>query len=141
MSEQPTTDPKTVARRFYDLVNNWGSSTPEEVIAPDVRTHAGAGADLDDLKANVASFVAAFPDLHAEVRHLIREGDTVSAWVTYTGTHQGEFAGVPASGRTVRFAAWDLMRVQDGRIVELTQYCDLFSILNQIGALPTATPA
>jgi hypothetical protein len=40
----------------------------------------------------------------------------------------------------VRFAAWDLLRIENGRIVEITQYCDLFSILNQIGALPTVSP-
>ncbi|MGH2703205.1 MAG: ester cyclase, partial [Actinomycetota bacterium] len=51
-----------------------------------------------------------------------------------------EFAGVPASGREVKFAAWDLFRVDGGKIIELTQYCDLFTILHQIGALPTATP-
>ena len=55
-------------------------------------------------------------------------------------THQADFAGVPASGRKVRFAAWDLVRVRDGKIVEITQYCDLFAIMSQIGALPTAAP-
>lgn len=33
------------------------------------------------------------------------------------------------------------MRIRDGRIVELTQYCDLFSVLSQVGALPTAAPS
>jgi hypothetical protein len=41
----------------------------------------------------------------------------------------------------VKFAGWDLMRVQDATIVEITQYCDLFTIMSQIGALPTAAPA
>lgn len=48
---------------------------------------------------------------------------------------------MPASGRRVKFAAWDLFRVRDGKIVEITQYCDLFAIMSQIGALPTAAPA
>ena len=107
----------------------------------DLVGHAGAGSDLADLKGSVASFLAPFPDLAANVRHLVQEGDLVSVWLSYTATHQSEFAGVPASGRRVKFAAWDLIRVQDGNIVEITQYCDLFTIMSQIGALPTAAPA
>ena len=57
-----------------------------------------------------------------------------------TATHRGDFAGVPASGRAVKFAGWDLLRIRDGKIVEITQYCDLFMIMSQIGALPTAAP-
>ena len=85
--------------------------------------------------------MAPFPDLTAELRYLVQEDDLVSAWICYTATHQADFAGVPASGRKVKFAAWDLFRVRDGKIVEITQYCDLFAIMSQIGALPTAAPA
>ena len=41
----------------------------------------------------------------------------------------------------MKFAAWDLVEVRDGKIVDTTQYCDVFTLMNQIGALPTATPA
>lgn len=132
---------KRVARRFYEVVNSGLVQDLDSVCAPDMKGHAGAGADLDELKKNWAGFLAPFPDMRAEVRYLVHEGDLVSGWVSYTATHEGEFAGVPASGRSIRFAAWDLMRIRDGRIVELTQYCDLFSILSQIGALPTAAPS
>jgi steroid delta-isomerase-like uncharacterized protein len=132
---------KRVIRRYYELVNAGSPERFDEVCSPDLKGHAGAGADLDELKASVASFLAPFPDLTAEVRNLVQEGDLVSAWITYTATQQGDFAGVPASGRRVRFAAWDLIRVRDGKIVEVTQYCDLFTIMSQIGALPTAAPA
>lgn len=132
-------DPKAVATRYYELVE-----TPDrlgEVCSRDLKGHAGAGADYDQFIAGQVSFREAFPDLTAEVRHLIREGDAVSTWVTYKGTHRGEFAGVPASEREVSIAGWDLMRVVDGQIVEMTSYCDLFTLMNQIGALPTAAPA
>jgi len=132
---------KSVARRFYEIVGSGRAEDLDEVCAADLTGHAGAGSDLNDLKASVASFVVPFPDLTPEVRHLVQEGDLVSVWLSYTATHQADFAGVPASGRRVRFAAWDLLRVQDGKIAEITQYCDLFTIMSQIGALPTAAPA
>lgn len=132
---------KDVARRFYELVTAGRVDDLDEVCATDLVGHAGAGANLTELKAAWHGFAAPFPDLRGEPRHLVQEGDLVSCWASWTATHRGEFAGVPASGRTVRFAAWDLMRIQDGKIVELTEYCDLFTILSQIGALATAAPA
>ena len=58
-----------------------------------------------------------------------------------TDPKSGEFAGITGSGRPVKFAAWDLFEVRDGQIVDITQYCDVFTLMNQIGALPTATLA
>ena len=71
----------------------------------------------------------------------MQEGDLISVWLSWLATHQGEFAGVPATGREVKIAGWDLIRVKDGRITEITQYCDLFTLMSQIGAVPTAAPA
>jgi steroid delta-isomerase-like uncharacterized protein len=135
------TTEKQAVRRFYELVNAGSPERFDEICSPELKGHAGAGASLADLKNNVASFIEPFPDLAAELRHLVQEGDVVSVWISYTATHQADFAGVPASGRKVKFAAWDLVRVRDGKIVEITQYCDLFTIMSQIGALPTAAPA
>jgi steroid delta-isomerase-like uncharacterized protein len=135
------TPEKDVIRRYYEIVNAGSPERLDEICSPDLKGHAGAGADLAELKNSVASFLVPFPDLTAQPRHLIQEGDQVSVWVSYTATHQADFAGVPASDRKVKFAAWDLVRVRDGKIVEITQYCDLFTILSQIGALPTAAPA
>ena len=135
------TTEKRVVRSLYELINQGRPDAFEEVCSPELRGHAGAGSDLDDFKASTASFLAAFPDLSAEVRHLVQEDDVVSVWLSYTATHQADFAGVPASGRRVKFAAWDLIKVSDAKIVEITQYCDLFAIMSQIGALPTSAPA
>jgi steroid delta-isomerase-like uncharacterized protein len=134
-------DPKAVARRFYEAVSPWTPEALDDLVAPNYRGFAGAGADLPQLKQSVGSFVSAFPDLKVEIRNLVCEEDTVGAWVTYTGTHQGPFAGVPGSGRDIKIAGWDLFRVENGRIAELTSHCDVFTLMNQIGALPTAAPA
>ena len=136
-----TLDPKAVVNRFYEIVNEGAVEKLDEVCAPDMVGHAGAGANLVALKMSIDSFREAFPDLKAELRHVVSEGDLVSTWVGYEGTHQGDFAGVSGSERPVKFVAWDLIRVADGRIAEITQYCDVFTLMNQIGALPTAAPA
>jgi predicted ester cyclase len=134
-------DPKSVVRRFYEVIDDWSPEKLDQVCSATLSGHAGAGADLAQLKQSIGSFHDAFPDLHAELRALVREGDLVSTWVTYRGTHRGQFAGIDGTGRAVKFAAWDLMEVRDGKIVDITQYCDVFTLMNQIGALPTAAPA
>jgi steroid delta-isomerase-like uncharacterized protein len=126
---------------MYELINLGRVDDLDEICSPDLKGHAGAGADLSELKSSLNGFREPFPDLTADVRHLVQEDDVISTWVTYTATHERDFAGVPASGRRVKFAAWDLVRVREGRIVEITQYCDLFTIMSQIGALPTSAPA
>lgn len=136
-----SSDPKAITSRFYEILNNWTPDGADEVCAPDMRGHAGAGATRAEFKQSFESFLAAFPDMQVDMRHVVCEGDLVSTWLSWQATHKGDFAGVPGSGRSVKFAAWDLLRVKDGRIVELTQYCDLFTLMNQIGALPTAAPA
>ena len=135
------TNEKAVVRRFYEIVGEGRPEDLDEVCAADLVGHAGAGSDLAGLKESIASFMAPFPDLAADVRYLVQEGDLVSVWLTWTATHEGEFAGVPASGRQIKVAGWELIRVHGGKIVEITQYCDLFTIMSQIGALPTAAPA
>jgi steroid delta-isomerase-like uncharacterized protein len=134
-------DPKAVVDRFYEIINEGAVEKLDEICAPDLVGHAGAGANLVALKLSIGSFRQSFPDLTADLRHVVAEGDLVSTWVSYVGTHQGDFAGVSGSDRPVKFAAWDLIRVADGRIAEITQYCDVFTLMNQIGALPTAAPA
>ena len=136
-----TLDPKAVVSRFYEVVNEGAVERLDEICAPDLVGHAGAGANLIALKMSIGSFREAFPDLRAELRHVVAEDDLVSTWVSYEGTHHGDFAGVSGSGRPVKFVAWDLLRVADGRIAEITMYCDVFTLMNQIGALPTAAPA
>jgi predicted ester cyclase len=131
-------DPKMVVKLFYEIINEGALERLDEICAPDLKGHAGAGADLDQLKQSIGSFLDAFPDLRADSRHVVAEDDLISTWISYEGTHKGEFAGLSGSGREVKFAAWDLIRVVDGRIAEITQYCDLFTLMNQIGALPTA---
>jgi SnoaL-like polyketide cyclase len=78
----------------------------------------------------------AFPDLHAEVHDVIAEGELVAARVTYTGTHQGEFVGIPATGKQTTISGVDFFRMQDGRQAEHWGGPDMFSFLVQAGVMP-----
>ena len=79
----------------------------------------------------------AFPDLRVEVDDVIAEGELVAARVTYWGTHQGEFVGIPATGRQARTSGVDFFRMQDGRQAEHWGGPDMASLLQQLGVMPT----
>ena len=55
--------PKAVVRRFYEVINDRSPQRLDDVCSQDLRGHAGAGADLSQLKESIGSFAEAFPDL------------------------------------------------------------------------------
>jgi predicted ester cyclase len=74
-----------------------------------------------------------FGEIHFEVEQLMAEGDFVFSRAMATGTHVGEFMGVPATGRPVRFAAVVVSQIRDGKHVKDWSFIDTMAILRQIG--------
>jgi steroid delta-isomerase-like uncharacterized protein len=72
----------------------------------------------DGMKGWFADVLRAFPDWHGTIDHLIADGDKVVAFFTWTGTHEGDYLGIPATGRTITLRTADLFRVADGRLAE-----------------------
>jgi steroid delta-isomerase-like uncharacterized protein len=75
-----------------------------------------------------------FPDLHARIDDLVAEGDRVAVRLTFRGTHQGEFLGVPATGRTVEYVSHEFYRFADGLVAEEWICSDLASLPGQLTA-------
>ena len=79
---------------------------------------------------------AAFPDFRAEIHWQRADGDVITTYKTYHGTHLGEFFGVAPTGRKIQFETVDVMRVRDGQIAEHWGVANLFSLMQQLGATP-----
>ena len=62
----------------------------------------------------------------------------MTTYKTYHGTHLGEFFGVPPTGRKIQFETVDVMRVRNGQIAEHWGVANLFSLMQQLGALPVS---
>jgi len=84
----------------------------------------------------MSEFTSAFPDSQISVESCIAEGNTVVASWTLTSTHQGEFQGIPPTGRTVEFAGIEFNRFMNGKLVEHRCNFDNIAMLQQIGAIP-----
>ena len=78
---------------------------------------------------------AAFPDFCADIHWQLADGDRVTTYKTYHGTHEGEFFGIAPTGRKIQFETVDVMRVRDGKITEHWGVANLFSLMQQLGAL------
>jgi steroid delta-isomerase-like uncharacterized protein len=108
-----------------------------EFHADSVQAHGLAPAALD--KAGMKNFYTAlwggFPDLTIHVDELVGEGDKVVWRITVSGTHDGPFQGVPATGKSVKFGAHYTFRFDNGKIVERWSTLDRLSLLVQIGAV------
>jgi steroid delta-isomerase-like uncharacterized protein len=68
---------------------------------------------------------------------MVAEGDTVVTYKTFTGTHWGEFMGIPATGKRVTVRVMDFIRIRDGKVAEHWNIVDVAGLLAQLGAMPT----
>jgi len=133
----PAEDNKVAIRRFYDEVfNRKNLDAVDELLAPEGIDHTFGSRTSQDAKQFFAMVHQAFPDLHAEVHDVIGEGELVAARVTYTGTHQGDFMGIPATGKATATNGVDWFRMQDGKQAEHWGGPDMASFLQQLGVMP-----
>ena len=135
---------KAVVRRNTEEVQSKGNfDLFEEVFADDFVDHTPQPNMIPD-KAGVRglyrSLRAAFPDFRAEIHWQAADGELVTTYKTYHGTHQGTFLGVAPTGRKIHFESVDAMRVHNGRITDHWGVGNLLSLMQQLGAWPAAGP-
>jgi steroid delta-isomerase-like uncharacterized protein len=110
-----------------------------ELFADDFVDHTpqpGGTPDKSGARKLYHALRAAFPDFHATIHWQSVDGDVVTTFKTYHGTHKGSFLGIPATDRKIQFETVDAMRVQNGKITEHWGVANLFSVMQQLGALP-----
>lgn len=131
---------KAVVRQLYeDLFNQKNLAALDGVTAPNFVDHDpdNPTADLAGARQYFRMMFAAFPDLRVTVEDMIAEGDTVVARVTVSGTHQGEFLGIPPGGKQVTITGIDILRLADGKLVEHWGQFDSLGMMQQLGVIPT----
>lgn len=78
------------------------------------------------------AFRAGFPDLTATIDEVFASGEWVTARLTWRGTNTGELFGQPPTGKTVSAAEIEIVRCENGRIVELRQVIDMAGLMAQL---------
>ena len=130
---------KETVARFYETVLNGGDlGVLEQIATPDYMEHdplPGQGTELEGLRDRVQAIASAFGQRFT-VEDLIAEGDRVVVRWTGSGTHVGEFMGIPPTGRSFTIAGIDVYRMADGKMAEHWHVVDQLALLGQLGVLP-----
>ena len=133
---------KATFRRFHDVVNSGNaeiiSKMIDELVEPDAMIRTPVPLDVNGaeaLKHVWAVLLAAFPDLHLTVEDMIAEGDKVVVRNTVTGTHRGEYMGLPPTGKSVTYNEIFIFRFVNGRVAETWGVVDVLSLMKQLGVI------
>ncbi len=131
---------KEIARRYGAEV--WGrgdAAAVDALFAADVVDHnafPGQPPGVEGVKQIVALFRAAFPDLQITNEEILADGDRAVLRWNAQGTHQGELAGIPATGKRVRMTGIDILRIADGKVVERWGEYNSLELMQQLGVIP-----
>ena len=133
-------DLKKLNDQFYEQVfRRRDVNAVDKLLTDDFVEHTpapGQATDRKGAKDFIGQMLQAFPDLDFTIDNQIAEGDTVSAVATMTGTHRGDFMGVPATGKKVTVQTVDIGRVRGGKFSEHWGLVDVPSMMSQLGVAP-----
>ncbi len=122
---------KAVVRRMIDEVVNQGRlDAADDVFSPQISAQA---------KQAFEFFRAAFPDWREDIEEVVAEGNRVAARFKCSGTHMGEFMGMPPTGKRMEVTEVYFLTVVDGKIVDFVGVEDNLARLQQLGLLPAPT--
>ena len=110
------------------------------VLAEDVVQHISGqppeAQSLEGFKQLLPALPQAFPDVLFEVEDLVAEGDIVAFRLNWSGTHKGEFFGIPPTGTRATVTEMHMFRIADGKVVERWGEWDALGLMQQLGAAP-----
>jgi steroid delta-isomerase-like uncharacterized protein len=128
-----------VERMFGEVINEGRLELLDDLFDPEFVTSTQQGdMDREGFRQFVEGWRAGFSDLHCEVGDLVAEGDRVAWSVRATGTHSGDFLGIPATGRAVDFRSLNIAEFRNGRGYRHTVLMDLPALLAQLGVASAA---
>ena len=89
----------------------------------------------EGIKGFFAYFVKAFPDLNCTINDTIAEGNKVVDYFTFEGTHKGEFMGIPATGKRIKYNGMHIFSFEKGKITGHWNVLDLLTLMIQLGVV------
>jgi predicted ester cyclase len=133
---------KAVVRRiFEEAINKGNLDLLDELYTPGFTSHSMPEPDMppgiEGDKQAIRLLRTAFPDYHISVEDLVAEGDRVVARYRSTGTQNGDFRGIPPTGRRIESDGISIYRLRNGKIVERWDQVDTLGLLQQLGVIPT----
>jgi len=135
---------KAFTRRLFEIELNKGKAAAmtaiDEDFASNVVIHTATGRDmsLKDFKQYLSSLYDAFPDIHFTIDDMVVEGDKIAVRHTRTGSHKGEFMGIPPTNKKVTFWTIEIVRIIGSKLIEAWSRFDTLGLMQQLGAIPNS---
>ena len=130
---------EALAHRWHmDLTQKGNLGVADEILTRDFVTHVN-GQDMpgaEGAKQLATAIRTAFPDVRISHHEAIVSGNRVAIRWTSDGTHQGDYFGVPPTGKPIHVEGIDLFHIQDGKIAEVWIEFDNLSLMQQMGVVP-----
>ncbi len=127
-------------QRFVEeAINRKNLDILDEIVAEDFVEEVpfpGQGPGREGLRYAISSMLTGFPDLHWTLDEQVAEGEKVVSRFTMTGTHQGDFLGIPATGNPIQVWGVVIDVVRDGKFAESRIILDMFGLMIQLGVIP-----
>jgi steroid delta-isomerase-like uncharacterized protein len=132
---------KAIVQRLYEEVwNRRKLEVIKEIISPSHALQApnmsGSSIGPEAYKRNVLAFLAGFPDLRWSIEDTIAEKDKVVACWTISGTHKGDYLGMPATNKKVSVEGITVHNVAGGKIMDSYSNWDVLGMMQQLGVVP-----
>ena len=137
-------DNKVIIQRLYEEAwNQRRFELMDLLLSPSHSLHgspsvSGPAVGPEVYKHVMLLYTAAYPDLCFRIEEMIGEGEKVACYWTMTGTHRGEFLGIPATGKKVSVEGITIHHVTNGKIMDTFAAADNWSLMQQLGAAPAA---
>jgi steroid delta-isomerase-like uncharacterized protein len=138
MTSQPGTadENKALVLKSIEALNAGDTERLLAVVAPDIVIHYAEMPDplhgRETWQQGFELMRRAFPDLKAQVGDLVASEDKVAIRVSFRGTHEGEFQGIPATGRAIHYVSHEFYRVENGLFAEEWICSDMASLFRQL---------
>lgn len=139
-----TSENKSIARRLYQEVwNERKLDVVDELISP---SHALYDPNASDsqvgpqaYKRTLTTFLTGIPDLRFKVQDMISENSKLAVSWVVSGTHQGDFYGIPATNKKISVEGVTIHQIDSGKILDSYVTWDMLGVMRRLGAVPSLT--
>lgn len=126
-----------VNRFFNDVISGKNMKVLDEILHPALHTHhLPPNSDRAGFIEAVRGFISGFPDITITVHQQYEKGDRVFSYLSWMGTHNGPFQGIPPTHKKVTVEFMDIWRIEEGKLRETWVIMDFMGLMVQLGAVP-----
>jgi steroid delta-isomerase-like uncharacterized protein len=127
---------RQLVETFFNVMwNTWSEETARAILTADIDFRGSIGLHVsghDGFLGYMQTIRDAFPDFYNHIEEIVATDDRAVARLTYSGTHEGELLGRPATGRRIEYAGVAMFTMDDGRIAKVWVLGDLWGLMQQL---------